>query len=85
MSLVFNMLTMEFWLITSGGGEEIRAYIFLASRTNIKPGNKHLRVISLYKRKETIMINDIASEKKDGEKEMLTMVSRGHEYLRRET
>ena len=47
MSLVFNTLTMEFWFLTGGSGEEIAAYIFLASRTNIKSENKHLRVISL--------------------------------------
>lgn len=70
MSLVFNTLTMEFWFLTGGSGEEIAAYIFLASRTNIKSENKHLRVISLQKRKKIVMINDIASEKKDGEKEM---------------
>lgn len=76
------MLRMEFWFLTGRGSEEI-TYIFLASRTNVISRNKDLAVISLEKKKEIIIINDIASEKRDGVKERQTMGSGEHRYFKR--
>lgn len=61
------MLSMEIWFLTGKSGEEI-TYICLASRTNIISRNKDLAVISLEKKKEIIIINDIATEKRNGVK-----------------